>query len=511
VLRALRLLLLALLACLVSALLAVPQASASSRVALVIGNSTYKFAPKLNNSINDAGDVAAALERLGFDVILGLDLDYTSMREHVLRFSEQLSGAEAGLFYFAGHGLQVAGRNYLAPIDAQITSEADLDFRTIDLDLVLRNMTRESRTNIVFLDACRDNPLAVNLARRLGARSGAVSRGLAQVTGGIGTLIAFATEPGNVALDGDGRNSPFTGALLDVMERPGMHVGDVMIAVRNQVLKQTSGKQVPWDHSSLTEKFYFVRGSGPASGTGDEATKPKEINPLDLELAFWNSIKNSKNARLFETYLARYPNGTFAELAKIALEELRTAALKPPTEQPDDKTVISDPALLREIRDRLYELNFFSGSLDEPMGEAAYLAIREYETMSKLAVTGQPTHGLLRRLRESGGLRPWGAIVYAPVISKYGIAWTQATRKEAVASARAQCSGEASQCSAELSFFGSECAAFAQGSGAFALAARDTPEQAKTAALADCRAQGGRSCSIKAAVCANGAGLERAN
>jgi hypothetical protein len=494
---------------LAGSLLTPPEASASGRVALVIGNSAYKFAPRLNNSVNDATDVAAALERLGFDVVLGLDLDHAGTREHVLRFSGQLAGAEAGLFYYAGHALQVGGRNYLVPIDAQLTSEADLDFRAIDLDLVLRNMTRETRTNIVFLDACRDNPLAVNLARRLGTRSGAVGRGLAQVAGGIGTLIAFATEPGNVALDGDGRNSPFTAALLDVIERPGVHVADVMIAVRNQVLKQTSGKQVPWEHSSLTERFYFVRGSAPPPGSGDEAAKPREVSPLDLELAFWNSIKNSRNPRLFETYLARYPNGTFVEVAKITLEELRAAALRPRAEEPDDKAVISDPGLLREVRDRLFELNFDPGPLDEPTGEAAYLAIREYETMSKLAVTGQPTYGLLRRLREAGALRPWGAIVYARGIDKWGMAWAQATRKEAVASARASC-GAASQCSIEISFFGSECAAFAHGSGAFALAARDTPEQAKSAALADCGTRG-RGCRVIAAVCANGAGREGAN
>jgi hypothetical protein len=487
------------------ALVAPPQASAAGRVALVIGNSAYKFAPRLNNSVNDASDIAAALERLGFDVVRGIDLDYAGMREHVLRFSEQLAGADVGLFYYAGHGLQVSGRNYLAPIDLRLESEADLDFRTIDLDLVLRNMTRETRTNIVFLDACRDNPLAAQLARRMGARSAAISRGLAQVVAGVGTLIAFATEPGNVALDGENtRNSPFTAALLDTIERPGLHVGDVMIAVRNQVLKQTRGKQVPWEHSSLTGKFYFVPQSAPSPGRTDEAFTPKEINPLDLELAFWNSIKNSKNARLFEAYLARYPNGAFAELAKIALEELRIAALKPPVEQPEDKVAISDPGLLREIRDRLYELNFDPGPLDEPMGEAAFLAIREYETMSKLPITGQATNGLLRRLRESGGLRPWGAIVYAKGSDKWGMAWAHATRKEAVASARASC-GAGVQCSIELSFFGAECAAFAYAGGAFALAARDTPEQARSAALAECSARG-RSCRIVAAVCANGAG-----
>jgi hypothetical protein len=502
-----RLLSLVFLLALAGAPLAAPAASAGGRVALVIGNSAYKFAPRLNNSANDASDIAATLERLGFDVVRGLDLDYTGMREHVLRFSEQLSGADVGLFYYAGHGLQVSGRNYLAPIDVRLESEADLDFRTIDLDLVLRNMTRETRTNIVFLDACRDNPLTAQLARRMGARSAAISRGLAPVVSGVGTLIAFATEPGNVALDGENtRNSPFTAALLDTIERPGLHVGDVMIAVRNQVLKQTNGKQVPWEHSSLTGKFYFVPQS--ATGKTDEAATPKEINPLDLELAFWNSIKNSRNARLFEAYLARYPNGAFADLAKIALEDLRTAALKPPVEQPDDKVAVSDPGLLREIRDRLYELNLDPGSLDEPMGEAAYLAIREYETMSRLPVTGQATHGLLRRLRERGALRPWGAIVYAKGSEKWGMSWAHATRKEAVASARASC-GAGGQCSIELSFFGAECAAFAHASGAFALAARDTPDQAKSAALADCRARG-RSCRVIAAVCANGAGREGA-
>ena len=487
------------------ALLAAPQALAAGRVALVIGNSAYKFTPRLNNSVNDASDIAAALERLGFDVVRGLDVDYAGMRELMLRFSEQLAGADVGLFYYAGHGLQVSGRNYLAPVDVRLESEADLELRTIDLDLVLRTMTREARTNFVFLDACRDNPMTANLARRMGARSAALGRGLAQVVAGVGTLIAFATEPGSVALDGENtRNSPFTAALLDTMEQPGVHVGDMMIAVRNRVLKQTNGRQVPWEHSSLTGKFYFVPQSAPPPGRTDEAATPKEINPHDLELAFWNSIRNSRNTRLYEAYLTRYPNGVFADLAKFALDELRTAALKPPVEQPDDKLAISDPGLLREIRDRLYELNLDPGGIDEPMGEAAYLAIREYETMSKLPVTGQATHGLLRRLRETGGLRPWGAIVYAKAGDKYGIAWAHTTRKEAVASARASC-GVGAQCSIELSFFGTECAAFAHASGAFALAARDTLEQARSAALSDCGGRG-RSCRIVAAVCANGAG-----
>src|SRR5262249_45060030 len=148
-------------------------------------------------------------------------------------------------------------RNYLVPIDAQVDSEPDVDRRAIDLELVLRSLPHEVRTKVIFLDACRDNPFAAKLARRAGTRPGA-NLGLAQVVTGVGTLIAFATEPGNVALDGDGRNSPFTAALLDAIERPGLHIGDLMIDVRNEVLRKTAGKQVPWEHSSLTGRFYFA-------------------------------------------------------------------------------------------------------------------------------------------------------------------------------------------------------------------------------------------------------------
>ena len=232
-------------------------AFADNRVALVIGNSAYKHAPALKNPANDAADMADALQRLGFEVIRGVDLDYMGMRTTVRRFSEKLPSAKVALLFYAGHGLQVAGKNYLVPVDAQIETQADLDFGTIDLDLVLRGMEADTRTNIIFLDACRDNPLAASLTRRLGTRSGAVSRGLAQVESSVGTLISFSTQPGNVALDGEGRNSPFTSALLKTIEIPGMPLSDVMIDVRNDVLRTTGRKQVPWDNSSLTGQFYF--------------------------------------------------------------------------------------------------------------------------------------------------------------------------------------------------------------------------------------------------------------
>lgn len=490
-------------------LLAAPGDSlAGGRVALVIGNSAYKYAPPLNNPVNDATDIAEALERLGFDVIRGLDLDYAGMREQVLRFSDRLSDADVGLFFYAGHGLQVGGRNFLLPVDTRLETEADLDFRTIDLDLLLRNMTYESRTNIVFLDACRDHPLANYLARRKSTRSAQISRGLAQVKVGGELFIAFATEPGSVALDGDGRNSPFTRALLDNIERPGTPIQDMMMAVRNQVIEKTNHQQVPWDHTSLRRAFFFVPQSQGAVAPEFAKAAPKEVNPLDLEREFWNSIKNSKNPRLFEVYLKRYPDGAFADLAKINLEEFDASARHPPPSPPpppDDKAVITDAGLLREIRDRLYELNFDPGPLDGPMGEPALSAIREFQSLNKVEpADGQPTNGLLRRLRELGGVRPWGSIVFAKSSDKWGMAWGHSSRKEAVASARASCP-QPNKCTTEVSFYGTECGAFAHAgaAGAYALVSREDAQQARNTALSDCRNRG-KGCRIVAAVCADG-------
>ncbi len=196
-------------------LLSLPaNALAEKRVALLIGNSAYKHAPQLANPRNDAADMAAKVEGLGFEVVSGEDLDFASMRNAAREFTKKLEGADLSLFFYAGHGLQVNGSNFMAPVDAQLASYNDLDYETLPMDLIVTAMERNSKVNLVFLDACRDNPLAENLARSMGTRSGSVGRGLSKQGNGVGSLIAFATQPGNVALDGDGRNSPFTTELL---------------------------------------------------------------------------------------------------------------------------------------------------------------------------------------------------------------------------------------------------------------------------------------------------------
>ena len=464
---------------------------ADKRLALVIGNSAYKNAPALRNPANDANDIAAALQRLDFEVIRGIDLDYQGMRTSVRRFSEKLAEAKVALLFYAGHGLQVAGKNYLVPVDAQIETQADLDFGTIDLDLVLRGMEADTRTNIIFLDACRDNPLATNLSRKLGTRSGLVSRGLAQVDTSVGTLIAFSTQPGNVALDGDGRNSPFTAALLKSIEVPGIPLSDVMIDVRNDVLRTTARKQVPWDNSSLTGQFYFK-----PLPQGEVAARPGQEG---VEVAFWNSIKDTRNPQLFEAYLRRYPNGAFADIARINLDQFKVAVAKPLAPAPEQKVRISDPGLLREVRDRLYELNFDPAA---PDAAGLKVAVTEFESQSRLPQTGEVTQGLLARLREIGGLKPWGAIVYDKDAGKWGMAWEDPSRKNAVANAREKCGAK---CAIELSFFGTSCGAFALSPSGFSIVSRDDIQKAKQAALDECGRRG-KACRIIGASCADGTG-----
>ena len=265
-----------LLAPVVAYLLLVFPAAAERRVALVVGNSAYVNASPLPNPVNDAGDMAKALTEVGFEVILGLDLKRPAFDGKVRDFARALEKADVALFFYAGHGLQATGKNYLVPVDASLQVERDLDFEAVSVDFVLKQMEleREGKTNVVFLDACRDNPLARNLARSMGTRSAAIGKGLAQVQTGVGTFIAYSTQPGNVALDGQGRNSPFTAALVKHMTTKGRNLPATMIEVRKEVVAATGGAQVPWDHSALTGDFFFAPGAASPAPPGAVASAP---------------------------------------------------------------------------------------------------------------------------------------------------------------------------------------------------------------------------------------------
>jgi len=302
---------------------------AAKRVALVIGNSAYEYATPLKNPKNDAEGIAGALAELGFEVVKGIDLAHVDFAQNVSAFRKKLRGADVGLLFYAGHGLQVNGRNYLMPVDAKLEDETALQFEAVPLHVVLQLMERETKTNLVFLDACRDNPLARNLARSMGTRSAAIGQGLAREETGLGTLVSFATQPGNVALDGEGANSPFATGMLKHIGTPGLDVELVMRRVREDVIKATSGAQVPWSNSSLTGSFMFQEKAKENPPAPPVAAVPiprlPAVDPLAVELAFWQAAKDAGTRQAYEAYLNKYPEGSFAPLVAIHLGEIEQA------------------------------------------------------------------------------------------------------------------------------------------------------------------------------------------
>lgn len=317
-----------------SGALAMNATQPEKRVALVVGNSAYTYTTPLKNPVNDADKIAKVLESLGFEVVLGLDLTHSETSNTVRKFAKRLNGVETALFFYAGHGLQVNGVNYLIPVDARLGGEEDLEFESMRLERVIELMERVPR-NLIFLDACRNNPLARSLARSMGTRSVSIGRGLAKMEVRAEAMISFATEPGQVALDGAGRHSPFTDALLKHIVTPDLDIAFLMRRVRKDVKETTQQKQIPWHNSSLTDPFVFNETkNGTAHATGAAPANillPPRIDNQAIEIAYWNSISNSNNAAAFQAYLSQFPKGVFAKLAKLKLEEItkRDDQLKP--------------------------------------------------------------------------------------------------------------------------------------------------------------------------------------
>ena len=298
------------------------------RVALVIGNGAYDTG-RLRNPVNDAAAMSAALQGAGFEVTLLKDAGYQDIRRAVFSFGGALKRGGVGLFYYAGHGVQVKGANYLIPTNAQITAAEEVEVEGLNVNNVLARMaSAKNRLNIVILDACRNNPYGQWYR---GARSG-----LAQTRAPSGTYIAYATAPGQVASDGQGANSPFTEALISAMGKEGLKLEDVFKEVRGQVQTASRGDQVPWTSSSITGDFYFKPG---------QRGKPKIAPPVtpgasDRDALFWSSVKDSGEAEDFAEYLKQFPDGTFAGLAKRRLAVLTPAPVgKPKVASPSTPVV----------------------------------------------------------------------------------------------------------------------------------------------------------------------------
>lgn len=272
-------------------------ANAETRVALVIGNSGYEAIGALENPRNDALDISVALEGLGFDVMLEIDTTRSRMTDLINEFGVVAQTADVVLLYYAGHGFQVDGRNYLVPTDAVISSGADLTDQTLQLDQLLRAMERSKGVKLVFLDACRDNPFGEVDDPRLGT-------GLARVGTEANFLFSYATQPDNVAYDGTGRNSFFTEAVLHHIYTPGQEIAQTMIGVRRDVLAATGGRQIPWENSSLTRSFQFN-------------TSPPTISE---ESMLYQIAVDERDPDLLNLYVDRYPTGAHAQEALAFLD-----------------------------------------------------------------------------------------------------------------------------------------------------------------------------------------------
>ncbi|MDB5811365.1 MAG: peptidase caspase catalytic subunit p20 [Betaproteobacteria bacterium] len=293
-----------------------PRARANSQTvfgnvpgtALVIGNSAYLPAP-LGNPVNDARAIGSELQKLGFSVSVQLDAGRMQLIEAIRQFSSELAANKGvGVFYFAGHGAQLASRNYLVPVDAAIRRPADLHDKAVELNSLLQALgAARNQTNIVILDACRENSLDSELT----------GQGLSQYDAPPGTLLAYAATPGKTAPDSIGRNGLYVRALLRELALPAASVEDVFKRVRLAVRLQSEGRQVPWQSAALEHDFTF---RAPEQSAG--LTREESERQFEAELAVWQKVEFSKNPASLAYYLRRYPSGMFSELAQFRLESL---------------------------------------------------------------------------------------------------------------------------------------------------------------------------------------------
>jgi hypothetical protein len=389
-------------------------ARADRRVAFVVGNGTYKNVAQLPNPPVDAKAMAGVLRNVGFEVVEGTNLTRDKMTERLLEFGKKAQGADVAVFFYAGHGIAISGTNYLLPVDADIKSEMDVKLgAAINIDLTLDQTMSDAKVKLVFLDACRDNPFAAKIKSNSATRSVSVQTGLAEMKSGEGTLIAFATGPGQTALDGqEGTNSPFTRALISHITTPGVEIQQAMTEVRAQVNEETNKGQLPWGHTNLIGAVYLNPAAKPAAtaaaGSAPAAVASSGSPGTDVELEFWRSVKESNKPEELNAYLTNYPNGQFKSLALARIASLEngpstatrnlTTGVDPATFTEESNQTTEDQIGLekgqrRDVQRRLNGLGFdtkVTGKFDE----STRAVITRWQ-----AARGYPKSGYLNKLQ----------------------------------------------------------------------------------------------------------------
>ncbi len=401
-------------------------AKADKRVAFVVGNGAYKAVTALPNPPMDAKAIASLLRNMGFEVVEGSNLARDSMSAKLLDFSKRTQGADVALFFYAGHGIAVDGVNYLLPVDADIKSIADVKLgAAINIDDALEQTMQGAKVKLVFLDACRDNPFAAKIkaAAEKASRSVSVPQGLAEMKSAEGTLISFATGPGQTALDGpEGTHSPFTNALLAHLPEKGIEIQQVMTEVRAEVHEQTNNGQLPWGNTNLIGAVYLNGAPAPAAPPPAQASNGAapgaasaaapalaSVTPgSDVEVEFWRSVKDSNKSDELNAYITKYPDGQFVALAKARVAALDngpstttrnlTSGVDPATFTEDSNQTTEDQIGLdkgqrKDVQRRLTGLGFdvkANGKFDED----TRIVIKRWQT-----ARGYPATGFLNKLQ----------------------------------------------------------------------------------------------------------------
>ena len=442
-------------------------AIAAKKVALVIGNSVYQNVPPLANPSNDADAIADSFIRLGFDVTLAKDINVNGLRLALSEFAVKSASADIAAIYYAGHGIEVDGQNYIIPVDAKLKNVVVVGFELISLDSIISSMQGSKGLKLVFLDACRDNPFRQSMSASSGTRS--IGRGLATIEPDAGMVISYAAKAGTVAYDGDSKHSPYTTALLKNMEEPGLELQFLFRRVRDDVIRRTSRRQEPFFYGSLPDRKFYLKPPAPvaavvAAPVIAPVVQPAPRNNSESQDAAdaWRFIQNTMDRGDIEAYLQEYggANSFYTRLAQKRLNALtgaftggdtptnRRVATAPTTQsqpaaparqptlfvpqtpsgqsqvttEPSVKTAalptptlsissvdavdpnISPRELARSMQTELNRVGCDAGNPDGKWGRNSRNALRKYSQNAGIEIaSANPSIDLLRTLRNSNG------------------------------------------------------------------------------------------------------------
>lgn len=540
------------------------NAVAAKRVALVIGNSDYQNASSLPNPTNDADAMSRMLNDIGFEVNKLKDVGYNQMRLALRKFASKAASADIALIFYAGHGMEVNKHNYLIPSDATLATDRDIDFETVSLDLVTQAAGGARKLSLVLLDACRNNPFAASMKRTIGTRS--IGRGLAKVEPTTGTLISFAAKEGTVAADGNGKNSPYTTALMNHLQQPGLEINILFRKVRDAVLRDTGGNQEPFTYSSLPgDQIYLVE---PKKFKKIQPEKKQQKiaskqNPVEADLAknqlqtsraerAFALISNSENLSLLNAFVKKYPDSFHASIITARIGELKSRKIK--IEADKQKAADQRVANLKNIDKSDWETAKLSNELiklrnyvsKHPNGEFRFeadlliqqlnntIVVEGFEEIKAIQTRlfelnfdpgnidgkiGKLTREAIKQYQEKYKLPGNGNPTVAVLATLRNqitpglwgiIALSTKNGKRIVSSGHKTRSAAILQakqlcqgCDQNITFSGKECAALAISSIGWGWASKQEFHIARDAATALCK-QHGKKCFIKAAICTDG-------